>query len=118
MSPIVVSRLLPAKQLFDIVIFDEASQVEAVDAMTSIMRGRQLVVAGDHQQLPPSACFRTLAGGGALEADDQADDDAPPPPRVGDFESLLTCLSTFVRNTERLRWHYRSEDERLIAFSN
>jgi very-short-patch-repair endonuclease len=118
MSPIVVSRLLPAKQLFDIVIFDEASQIEAVDAMTSIMRGRQLVVAGDHQQLPPSAYFRTLAGGGALEADDQADDDAPPPPRVGDFESLLTCLSTFVRNTERLRWHYRSEDERLIAFSN
>lgn len=68
MSPIVVSRLLPARQLFDIVIFDEASQVEAVDAMTSIMRGRQLVVAGDHQQLPPSAYFRTLAGGGAIEA--------------------------------------------------
>lgn len=118
MSPIVVSRLLPAQRLFDIVIFDEASQVEPVDAMTSIMRGAQLVVAGDDQQLPPSAYFRTLAGGGVAEDDELDDEEAPPPPRVGDFESVLTCLATFVPHTFRLRWHYRSEDERLIAFSN
>jgi hypothetical protein len=115
MSPIVVSRLLPARRLFDIVIFDEASQVEPVDAMTSIMRGTQLVVAGDDKQLPPSDYFRTLAAGGQLE--DETEDDTPPPPRVRDFESILTCLATFVPNV-RLRWHYRSEDERLIAFSN
>jgi very-short-patch-repair endonuclease len=117
MSPIVVSRVLPAKRLFDIVVFDEASQVEPVDAMTSIMRGRQLVVAGDEKQLPPSDYFRTLAAGGYTD-DEEEPNDAPPPPRVGDFESILACLASFVPTTLELRWHYRSEDERLIAFSN
>jgi very-short-patch-repair endonuclease len=117
MSPIVVSRLLPAQRLFDLVVFDEASQVEPVDAMTSIMRGERLVVAGDDKQLPPSMYFRTLAVGGV--PDDELDDDAAPPPaRIGDYESVLTCLAALLPQTVRLCWHYRSEDERLIAFSN
>jgi very-short-patch-repair endonuclease len=116
MSPIVVSRLLPAARLFDIVVFDEASQVEPVDAMTSIMRGDRLVVAGDDQQLPPSTYFRRLASGAS--DDDGVPDDVDPTPSVTDFESVLKCLATFVPTAFRLRWHYRSADERLIAFSN
>ena len=116
MSPIVVSRLLPPARLFDIVVFDEASQVEPVDAMTSIMRGDRLVVAGDDQQLPPSTYFRRLASGAS--DDDSSPDDLDPTPSVTDFESVLKCLATFVPTDFRLRWHYRSADERLIAFSN
>ena len=57
MSPLVVSQLLPPQPYFDVVIFDEASQITPADAVTSILRGRQLVVAGDDKQLPPSAWF-------------------------------------------------------------
>ncbi|WP_330277667.1 AAA domain-containing protein [Lentzea sp. NBC_00516] len=114
MSPIVVSRLLPAERLFDIVVFDEASQVEPHDAMTSIMRGSQLVVAGDEKQLPPSGFFRSAMSGTEAE-DDEEDADVA---QLGDYESILACLSTFVPNSWMLEWHYRSLDERLIAFSN
>ncbi|GDY33399.1 AAA domain-containing protein [Gandjariella thermophila] len=117
MSPIVVSRLLPAERLFDLVIFDEASQVEPYDAMASIMRGRQLVVAGDDRQLPPTTFFRTTLQGGAGDEDDD-EDESPSAPQVGDFESILKCLATFVPQSHTLTWHYRSQDERLITFSN
>lgn len=115
MSPIVVSRLLPAQRLFDLVVFDEASQVEPHDSMTAIMRGRQLVVAGDERQLPPSSWFRAALGGG--DSDDE-DDEEPVAPQVRDFESILACLSAFLPDNRMLEWHYRSADERLIAFSN
>ncbi|WP_157232794.1 DEAD/DEAH box helicase [Kibdelosporangium phytohabitans] len=110
-----VSRLLPAQQLFDLVVFDEASQVEPQDSMTSIMRGTQLVVAGDERQLPPSAWLRTALSGG--DSDDE-DGEGADTPQVRDFESILACLSAFIPNTRMLEWHYRSQDERLIAFSN
>jgi very-short-patch-repair endonuclease len=119
MSPVVVSRLLPAERLFDLVIFDEASQVEPFDAMASIMRGSQLVVAGDEHQLPPSRFFRNMARGGVGDDDDDADEEQMPvAPKLGDFESILKCLATFVPQSHTLTWHYRSYDERLIAFSN
>ena len=57
MSPLVVSQLLPPLPYFDVVVFDEASQITPADAVTSILRGRQLVVAGDDKQLPPTAFF-------------------------------------------------------------
>ncbi|WP_433185684.1 AAA domain-containing protein [Actinoallomurus sp. CA-150999] len=115
MSPVVVSRMLPAERLFDVVIFDEASQVEPQDAITSIMRGHQLVVAGDPKQLPPSRFFRQLLGGAADTRDENgedADDD------LAVYESILDRLSSLLPHRCRLRWHYRSSDERLIAFSN
>lgn len=120
MSPVVVSRLLPAQRLFDLVIFDEASQVEPFDAMASIMRGSQLIVAGDEHQLPPSRFFRSMARGGVGDDDEDADDESqiPPAPKLGDFESILKCLATFIPQSHMLTWHYRSLDERLIAFSN
>jgi hypothetical protein len=57
MSPLVVSQLLPPRTCFDVVIFDEASQITPADAVSSILRGKQLVVAGDQRQLPPTAFF-------------------------------------------------------------
>lgn len=106
MSPLIVSRMLPAEQLFDMVIFDEASQITPHDAVTSIMRGRQLVVAGDPKQLPPTNFFRKVF------ADDEGDEED-----LEDFESILDVLEPKLHRY-LLRWHYRSTDERLISFSN
>ncbi|MDQ0379182.1 AAA domain-containing protein [Amycolatopsis thermophila] len=110
MSPLVVSRMLPAERLFDLVVFDEASQIQPHDAITAIMRGDQLVVAGDEKQLPPSTYFeRVLIGDG--DEDENEDD-------LGDYESILTALRSVIPATQMLTWHYRSADERLISFSN
>ncbi len=111
MSPLVVSQALPAQQLFDLVIFDEASQVQPHDAITSIMRGRRLVLAGDDKQLPPTSFFdRLAADDGEGEGDDTFE--------LRDYESILTTLQPVIANRCRLQWHYRSQDERLIQFSN
>lgn len=110
MSPLVVSQMLPARQLFDLVVFDEASQVEPQDAVTSIMRGRQLIVAGDPRQLPPTRIFQRLV------ADDQAEDEEFEDD-IGQYESILDALAPLLPQ-HLLRWHYRSRDERLIAFAN
>ncbi|MFE1852129.1 AAA domain-containing protein [Streptomyces sp. NPDC059489] len=114
MSPLVVSRVLPATRLFDVVIFDEASQVLPYDAMTSIMRARQVIVAGDPHQLPPTTFFQRVLSGTEKHPDDDFDDDAPP----AAYESLLDLLCSRLPRVHTLKWHYRSRDERLIAFSN
>lgn len=106
-SPLSVSQLLDGgAKHFDVVVFDEASQVLPEDAVTAIMRGEQVVVAGDQHQLPPTTFFAGIAD------DDEDEDD-----QVSGFESLLDNLSSFLPNW-LLEWHYRSQDERLIAFSN
>ncbi len=79
MSPLVVSRVLPATRLFDVVIFDEASQVLPHDAITSIMRARQVIVAGDPHQLPPTTFFQRVLSGTQEHTDDDLDDAAPRP---------------------------------------
>jgi hypothetical protein len=112
MSPLLVSQLIPSgRELFDLVIFDEASQVRPVDALTSIVRGRQLVVAGDEHQLPPTLFFDAASTGDEGSPDDEESTE------ISDFESLLDFLLTLF-DAEMLRWHYRSRDERLISFSN
>ena len=107
MSPLSVAQYLPADApLFDLVIFDEASQIAPWDAMGAIARGRQLIVAGDPKQMPPTSFFNRAAG-----ADDESD-------VVDDQESLLDeCLGAALPR-HRLTWHYRSLHESLIAFSN
>lgn len=113
MSPLVVSQVLPNdRPYFDVVIFDEASQVRPAEAIPSIARGRRLVVAGDEKQLPPTSFF----AGGDLDSDDTYEDEAPSAAESG-FESILDALIAQVE-WRSLDWHYRSEDERLIAFSN
>ncbi|MGW1543278.1 AAA domain-containing protein [Streptomyces sp. NPDC002309] len=114
MSPLVVSRVLPATRLFDVVIFDEASQVMPHDAITSIMRARQVIVAGDPHQLPPTTFFQRVLSGTQDHTDDDFNDDAPP----AAYESLLDMLCSRLPHVHTLKWHYRSRDERLIAFSN
>lgn len=111
MSPLVVSQLLPSdEQYFDVVIFDEASQIRPADAVPAILRGKRVVVAGDDRQLPPTSFFAA--------ADDAAQDLTVGDMTVGaDFESILDALGGFLR-ARTLQWHYRSRDERLIAFSN
>ncbi|MFF2747112.1 DUF4011 domain-containing protein [Kitasatospora sp. NPDC058048] len=114
MSPLMVSRLLPPEFTFDVVIFDEASQVLPQDAINCVYRGRSLIVAGDEKQLPPTAFF--TAG------EDEDEDDAVPgeaEDKPTSYESLLTLAkaSGMIKNLS-LRWHYRSRHEHLIAFSN
>ncbi|MBO0775964.1 MAG: DNA helicase, partial [Actinobacteria bacterium] len=117
MSPLMVSQVLPASRLFDVVIFDEASQVTPADAVPSIMRAHQVIVAGDDRQLPPTNFFRQV-GEDPADAEDDAGEDAGSLVSFGTgFESILDTLRPLLP-TAPLTWHYRSRDERLVAFSN
>lgn len=108
MSPMSVAQYLDADHPpFDIVVFDEASQIPVWDAIGAIARGKQAVIVGDPKQLPPTSFFSRSADAEALDEDD-----------VEDLESILEeCIGAQVP-THRLRWHYRSRHESLIAFSN
>ena len=113
MSPLVVSQLLPSdRPYFDVVVFDEASQIRPAEAMPAILRGKQLIVAGDEWQLPPTSFFNTM--------NPEAEDDDTEGAYVSvdaSFDSILEGLAAFI-GPRMLEWHYRSRDERLIAFSN
>jgi very-short-patch-repair endonuclease len=119
MSPLVVSQVLPVERCFDVVIFDEASQVTPESAVGALMRAGQAVVAGDPHQLPPTAFF---ASGSATDDDeDDEDEELAATSMSKDFESVLDVMGALLPppiGTKRLNWHYRSRDERLIAFSN
>lgn len=115
MSPLVVSQILPPTRHFDVVIFDEASQVTPADAIPSILRGAQLVVAGDEHQLPPTSFF--VSESPEDEAELEAEEPVPIVAGTSGFESILDALGSLL-SFRWLRWHYRSRDERLIAFSN
>jgi very-short-patch-repair endonuclease len=110
MSPLVVSQILPARPIFDLVVFDEASQVPPADAVPALLRAPLAVVAGDRRQLPPTIFFDST-----VESDEESEEDASA--LVAGFESILDALDPLLR-PRMLTWHYRSEDERLIAFSN
>lgn len=111
MSPLSVSQFLdPEGIAFDCVIFDEASQICSEDAVSAIYRGKQLVVCGDKQQLPPTAFFKESADDGDEVPDDDED--------VATFESILAESDTAGFPSMQLKWHYRSAHESLIAFSN
>jgi len=118
MSPLMVSQVLPAARLFDVVIFDEASQIVPADAIPSIMRGHQIVVAGDDRQLPPTNFFRQVGDADTDPDEEFAEDDEEAMVSFGaGFESILDALRPLLP-TCPLEWHYRSRDERLVAFSN
>ncbi|MCY1365901.1 putative DNA helicase [compost metagenome] len=107
MSPMSIANFLPpGKVEFDVVVFDEASQVKAVDAFGAIMRGKQVVVVGDTRQMPPTDFFSR-----EIELDD---DDAS----TADIESILSMFKAAGSQERYLRWHYRSRHESLIAVSN
>jgi very-short-patch-repair endonuclease len=111
MSPLTVSQFLPTDFEFDVVVFDEASQVLPQDAVNSVYRGKALIVAGDQKQLPPTSFF---SAAGDSDNGDEWDEDA-----TDGFESILDmCKASGVLRGLPLRWHYRSRHENLIAFSN
>lgn len=107
MGPMSVAQYLePGKISFDLVVIDEASQVKPEDALGAIARGRQVVVVGDPKQLPPTSFFDRVIM-------DEDEDTAA----IEESESILdSALPMFA--TRRLKWHYRSKHESLIAFSN
>ena len=108
MSPLSVAQYLPAgHQGFDMVIFDEASQITTWDAVGAIARGRQTIVVGDPKQLPPTNFF------GRAEVEEEDVD-----LHEKDMPSILDEVAAAGLTTHQLNWHYRSRDEGLIAFSN
>ncbi len=110
MSPLSIAQYLPAGQSpFDVVVFDEASQIATWDAIGAIARGKQTIIVGDPKQLPPTNFF-----GKAITDDDNEE--------IEDFdkdlESILDEATAAGLPTIQLNWHYRSRHESLIAFSN
>ena len=111
MSPLSVSLFLEADTyMFDTVIFDEASQVCTENAIGAIARGKQVIIAGDSKQLPPTNFF------GASISDTDYDDDNDEDEDDYAYESVLDEANLLPERT--LLWHYRSRHEHLIAFSN
>ncbi|HZL05674.1 MAG TPA: DUF3320 domain-containing protein, partial [Coriobacteriia bacterium] len=111
MSPESVARFFPARAgLFDVVIFDEASQIRVADAIGAIGRAKSVVVVGDSRQMPPTQFAEASA---SVEEDEEYSSE-----NVLDEESILSeCVQARVPS-KWLSWHYRSQDESLIAFSN
>ena len=110
MSPLSVASFLPPDAVeFDLVVFDEASQVKPVDALGAVARGKRLVVVGDSKQLPPTSFFDSLTGTG--EAADEENVTA-------DIQSILELCKARQMPERMLRWHYRSLHQSLIAASN
>ncbi|MFT6554138.1 DUF4011 domain-containing anti-phage protein Hhe [Alcanivorax sp. DSM 26295] len=107
MGPMSVAQYLaPGKIDFDLVVMDEASQIKPQDALGAVARGAQLVVVGDPKQLPPTSFFDRIV-----------DDGEEDPTGIEESESILDATLPMFPS-RRLRWHYRSQHENLIAFSN
>jgi hypothetical protein len=109
MSPLSLAKFVTAKTLeFDALVIDEASQMRPEDALGGMLRAKQIVVVGDPKQLPPTDFFVRVD---EVDREDEGTEDI-------DAESILeACESTFGHR-RRLKWHYRSRCESLIAFSN
>ena len=109
MVPTSVASYLPRKELFDLVIIDEASQMTPEHSISALMRAKQAVIVGDTNQLPPTNFFKS-----SNNFDDGDDDEDTSTVE----ESILELANSAFRPKHRLLWHYRSRHEALIAFSN
>jgi len=121
LSPLSIAQFLanphhatqPGFPIFDLLVMDEASQIEPVDALGAIARARQIVVVGDDRQMPPTRFFQRMTEDveeAATEEEDTLD--------ARDVESILGLANARGIPTAMLRWHYRSRHESLIATSN
>ena len=109
MSPLSVAQYLPPSEIeFDVILMDEASQLKPEHALGAIVRASQMVIVGDHKQLPPTNFFERLQ----QDENDEEVDEA-----VQTSESILD-LGAHALPSKMLRWHYRSRHESLIRFSN
>ncbi len=113
-SPTSLAQFVPPGSVtFDLVVFDEASQVTVPQAIGALGRGRSAVIVGDSQQMPPTAVGKVSMTAAGEDEDGEPAEDAPE-----DLESILTeCVESGLPRLW-LSWHYRSQDESLIAFSN
>ncbi len=112
MSPLSVAAYIPPGSVqFDLVVFDEASQVRPADAFGAILRGKYAVVVGDSRQLPPTGFFDKM---GMIDEEQEKDWDAG----ASDLESILDLFSAQGAQQVMLRWHYRSRHQSLIDVSN
>lgn len=110
MSPMSIATYLePGAIEFDLVVFDEASQVRVPDALGAILRGKQVIVVGDTKQMPPTNFFGKLL----VLDDEEAEESA-----TADMESILGMFLAAGTPETMLKWHYRSRHESLIAVSN
>jgi len=113
MSPLSLAKFLSSRSMnFDLLVIDEASQMKPEDSLGGLLRAKKVVVVGDPNQLPPSDFFSrvTPADEGGAENEDESDDI--------DAESILDWSLKTFHAPRRLKWHYRSRCESLIAFSN
>ena len=111
MGPLSVAQYLSHGTLeFDIVIMDEASQLRPEDALGAVIRGKQLIVVGDPKQLPPTSFFDRMAD--EIEEEDEA------LANIEGSESILDICQGLFTPARTLRWHYRSQHQSLIDFSN
>jgi len=112
MSPLSVAQLIDRSNVqFDLVVFDEASQIKPADALSAMIRAKQFVVVGDRMQLPPTAFGARTAR--TVETDiDEEEEESPV------VESILELSAAAYGDGPMLLWHYRSKDPALIAFSN
>lgn len=118
MSPLSVAQYLdPSLPRFDLVVFDEASQIPTADAIGALARGEHAIIVGDSRQLPPTRFFENL-GEAAGDRDSGAAGDALAEEEYEELESILDEAVAARLPELSLRWHYRSRHEDLIAFSN
>ncbi len=112
LSPETLVVLFPRQPVFDVVIFDEASQCTVANGFPALLRARRVVIAGDDRQMPPTAFFKATRDEGETDSEEETE-----PADFLTSESLLT-LARLRMPARRLDWHYRCQDEDLIAFSN
>jgi very-short-patch-repair endonuclease len=109
MSPLSVAQYLPPDSIkFDVLLVDEASQLRPEEALGVIARAEQIVIVGDPKQLPPTSFFDAIKDDGDNEEDTIVDES----------ESILDTCMNLYSPVRRLKWHYRSQHESLIDFSN
>ena len=113
MGPLSVAQYVPQGTInFDIIVMDEASQLRPEESLGAIARGSQLIVVGDPKQLPPTNFFDRLVD------DSDEDDESNAPTVFSGSESILDICQQLFNPVRTLKWHYRSQHESLIAFSN
>ena len=106
MSPMSVAQYIDlGAEKYDLVVFDEASQMPTSEAIGAIARGNALVVVGDPKQMPPTSFFGT----NSVDEEEES---------IDDLESILQDCQALSLPSLQLNWHYRSRHESLIAFSN
>ncbi|WP_194867827.1 DUF3320 domain-containing protein [Pseudoalteromonas sp. PPB1] len=110
MSPMSIATYLKQGALeFDLIVFDEASQIPAPDALGAMMRGSQVIVVGDSKQMPPNSLFAK-----SVELEDEELEKSD----TADIESILALMESKGAPSHMLKWHYRSRHDSLIAVSN